>query len=528
MQQPLQPIVPAPLTYQPDRTRINLFTALRRAAREFGEGKAILVDGDERALTYKEIIRAAYGLGSALRKGTKRGESVGVMLPTGAGAVIGFFALTAYGRVPAMLNFTAGSKNLKSAMRAAKVKRLITAHKFVELGGLQDLITELSKVVEVIYLDDLREKLSLGDKLNALAGPALPSVVGAPLHHKQPAVILFTSGTEGEPKGVVLSHENVMANVEQVRAHIGLSPDTDIVFNPLPTFHCFGLTVGAILPLIGGIKVLFHPSPLQPKEIVRRIRESGATILLATDTFISQYARTGAEGDLDSIRLAVCGAERVKDETRAYVRRKFNIEILEGYGATEASPVVAANQWENNRPGTVGQLMAGMESKLVPVEGMPEGGRLHIRGPNIMMGYLRPTNPGVIERLTDGWHDTGDIVDIDADGFIKILGRVKRFAKIGGEMVSLAVVENCAAAVWPDHMHAAVTLPDPKKGEQVVLLSEAPEAARSPILEWAQTHGVPEISVPRRVFKVGQIPVLGTGKVDYSAVRTEAERLMAD
>jgi acyl-[acyl-carrier-protein]-phospholipid O-acyltransferase/long-chain-fatty-acid--[acyl-carrier-protein] ligase len=172
--------------------------------------------------------------------------------------------------------------------------------------------------------------------------------------------------------------------------------------------------------------------------------------------------------------------------------------------------------------------MACMESKLVPVEGMPEGGRLHIRGPNIMMGYLRPTNPGVIERLSDGWHDTGDIVDIDADGFIKILGRVKRFAKIGGEMVSLAVVENCAAAVWPDHMHAAVTLPDPKKGEQVVLLSEAPEASRSPILDWAQTNGVPEISVPRRVFKVGQIPVLGTGKVDYSAVRSEAERLMAD
>jgi len=528
MQQSLQPLVPAPLVYRPERTRSNLFTGLLRAAREFGPDKPVLVDGDERILTYKEIIRAAFGLGSALKKGTKRGESVGVMLPTGAGAVIGFFALTAYGRVPAMLNFTAGSKNLKAAMRAAKVKRLITAHKFVELGGLEDLISELSKSVEIIYLEDVREKLSIGDKLSAIAGPMLPTFVGAALSHKQPGVILFTSGTEGEPKGVVLSHENVMANVEQVRAHIGLSPDTDIVFNPLPTFHCFGLTVGALLPLIAGIKVIFHPSPLQPKEIVRRIRESGATILLATDTFISQYARTGADGDMDSIRLAVCGAERVKDETRDYVRRKFNIEILEGYGATEASPVVAANQWENNRPGTVGRLMAGMESKLVPVEGIPEGGRLHIRGPNIMMGYLRPSNPGAIEKLYDGWHDTGDIVDIDGDGFIRILGRVKRFAKIGGEMVSLAVVENCAAAVWPDHMHAAVTLPDPKKGEQVVLLSEAPEASRGPILTWAQSHGVPEISVPRRVFKVGQIPVLGTGKVDYGAVRMEAERLMND
>lgn len=528
MQQSLQPIVPAPLAWRPERTRTNLFSALLRASREFGAGKEIMVDGDERILTYKEIIRASFGLGSALKKGTKRGEAIGVMLPTGAGAVIGFFALTAYGRVPAMLNFTAGSKNLKAAMRAAKVKRLITAHKFVELGGLESLISELSKAVEIIYLEDVREKLSIGNKIAGLLGPALPTLIGSPLGSKQQGVVLFTSGTEGEPKGVVLSHENIMANIEQVRAHIGLSPDTDIVFNPLPTFHCFGLTVGALLPLIGGIKVMFHPSPLQPKEIVRRIRESGSTILLATDTFISQYARTGSEGDLDTVRLAVCGAERVKDETRAYVRQKYNIEILEGYGATEASPVVAANQWEHNRPGTVGRLMSGMEAKLVPVEGIPTGGRLQIHGPNIMMGYLRPTNPGVVERLPGGWHDTGDIVEIEEDGSIRILGRVKRFAKIGGEMVSLAAVENCAAAVWPDHMHAAVTLPDPKKGEQVILLSEAPEASRTPILDWAKTHGVPEISVPRRVFKVGQIPVLGTGKVDYGAVRTEAERLMND
>lgn len=526
MQQAMQPIVPAPLAYRPQRTRTDLFSALIRASREFGAGKTIIVDGDERELSYKEIIRASFALGSALKKGTQKGESIGVMLPTGAGAVIAFFALSAFGRVPAMLNFTAGARNLKAAMKAAKVTRIITAHKFVELGGLETLIEELGKSAEIIYLEDVREGLSLGNKLTALAGSLAPGLVAVRTPHRKAGVVLFTSGTEGEPKGVVLSHENVMANVEQVRAHIGLGPDTDVLFNPLPTFHCFGLTVGAVLPLIAGIKVLFHPSPLQPKEIVRRIKDSGATILLATDTFISQYARTASDGDLDSIRLAVCGAERVKDETRAYVRRKFNIEILEGYGATEASPVVAANQWEDNRPGTVGRLMSDMEAKLVPVDGIPEGGRMMIRGPNVMMGYLRGSNPGVIEKLPDGWHDTGDIVSIDGDGFIRIMGRVKRFAKIGGEMVSLAVVENCAAAVWPDHMHAAVTLPDPKKGEQVVLLTEAPGATREPILSWAQSHGVAELSVPRRVFHIEHIPVLGTGKVDYGAVQAEAERLM--
>tara|TARA_R110002110_G_scaffold294651_2_gene508630 strand:- start:226 stop:1656 length:1431 start_codon:yes stop_codon:yes gene_type:complete len=474
-----------------------------------------------------DIIRAAFGLGAALKKGTSRGESVGVMLPTGAGAVIAFYALTAYGRTPAMLNFTAGSANLKAAMTAAGVKRIVTAHKFVELGGLEALIEELSKVAEIVYLEDVREALTLGNKVAAALGPILPGLFRSKPRYKSPAVVLFTSGTEGEPKGVVLSHENVMANVEQVRAHIGLSAETDKVFNPLPTFHCFGLTVGAILPIVAGIQVMFHPTPLQPREIVKRIRSSGSTILLATDTFISQYARTGADGDMSSVRLAVCGAERVKDETRALVRRKFEIEILEGYGATEASPVVAANQWENNRPGTVGQLMSDMESMLIPVDGIVDGGRLQIRGPNIMLGYLRPSRPGVLERPEGGWHDTGDIVAIDDEGFIRIMGRVKRFAKIGGEMVSLAVVENCASAVWPDNLHAAVAMPDPRKGEQIILLSDSEACNRADILAWAKNHGVPELSVPRRVFHVPEIAVLGTGKIDYAAVQKQADDLMA-
>ena len=519
--------IPSPIPYKSARTHIDLFSALLRAKQEFGAEKVIVVDGDERELSYKDIIRAAFGLGAALKKGTSRGEAVGVMLPTGAGAVIAFYALSAYGRTPAMLNFTAGSANLKAAMTAASVKRIVTAHKFVELGGLEALIAELSKVAEIVYLEDVRESLTLGNKVAAALGPIMPRLFRSKPRYKSPAVVLFTSGTEGEPKGVVLSHENVMANVEQVRAHIGLSAETDKVFNPLPTFHCFGLTVGAILPIVAGIQVMFHPTPLQPREIVKRIRSSGSTILLATDTFISQYARTGADGDMSSVRLAVCGAERVKDETRALVRRKFEIEILEGYGATEASPVVAANQWENNRPGTVGQLMSDMESMLIPVDGIVDGGRLQIRGPNIMLGYLRPSRPGVLERPEGGWHDTGDIVAIDDEGFIRIMGRVKRFAKIGGEMVSLAVVENCASAVWPDNLHAAVAMPDPRKGEQIILLSDSEACNRADILAWAKNHGVPELSVPRRVFHVPEIAVLGTGKIDYAAVQKQADDLMA-
>lgn len=510
--------LPPPLPWRADKTRSDIFTAIRKAASEFGPNRVIIVDGDGTEVTYKTILRGAFGLGSGLGKLLDKDETVGIMLPTGAGAVVAFCAVLAAGRVPAMLNFTAGSANLKAAMKAAQITKIITAHKFIELGQLEPLVDELESDAEFIYLEDVRESLSLVDKAAAVLGPILPCVFQRAKHHSKPGVILFTSGTEGEPKGVALSHQNIVANVEQVRSHIGLSSETDSVFNPLPTFHCFGLTVGAVLPIVAGIKAIFHPTPLQPREIATRIAETKPTILLATDTFINQYARVAKDGDLSSIRLAVCGAERVRDETRQLVRKKFEIEILEGYGATEAAPVVAANSMELNKPGTVGKLLDDVEMQLEPVEGIKDGGRLFIRGPNVMLGYMRTSAPGIIEPLPDGWHDTGDIVAIDEDNCIRIQGRVKRFAKIGGEMVSLAVVENCANAIWPDDMHAAAAIPDPRKGEQIVLLSTAASANRAEMLAWAQSHGVSELAVPRKVYHVNDVPILGTGKVDYGAV----------
>ena len=513
-EQTLPPTIP----WKASRSRIDIFSAILASARKYGVNRVAIVDGDGTETNYKTIMRGAFALGSALGKRLDKNETVGLMLPTGTGAVVGFCAVLVSGRLPAMLNFSAGSANLKAAMKAANITKIITAHKFVELAALEPLVAELSSVAEMVYLEDVREGLGLMDKVAGALGPMLPTLFHNKQHHSKPGVVLFTSGTEGEPKGVVLSHHNIIANVEQVRSHIGLSPDTDSVFNPLPMFHCFGLTVGALLPLVAGVKAVFHPTPLQPREIAKRIAKTQSTILLATDTFISQYSRAAGDGDMDSIRLAVCGAERVRDETRQMVRRKFNIEILEGYGVTEAAPVVAANSVEMNKPGTVGQLVSDIEYDLVPVEGIEEGGRLRIRGPNIMMGYLRSSAPGVIEAPIDGWHDTGDIVVIDEDDCIRIMGRVKRFAKIGGEMVSLAVVENCASAIWPDDTHAASAIPDPRKGEQVVLLSTAKDANRAELLAWAQSHGVSELSVPRKVFHVDEIPILGTGKVDYGGV----------
>jgi len=280
----------------------------------------------------------------------------------------------------------------------------------------------------------------------------------------------------------------------------------DIFFNPLPTFHCYGLTAGTLWPLISGNPVVLHPSPLQTKTIARRIAKSGATVLFATDTFLQQYMRASKDGGIKCLRIAVCGAERVRDETRKVAEETFTMEVLEGYGVTEGAPVLAANQPGDIRSGSIGKMLPGIEARIEPVEGLDDGGCLWVRGPNIMSGYISPDTPGKIIPLNGGWHNTGDVVSVDAEGYYVIRGRIKRFAKIGGEMVSLTVVENCAAALWPDNMHAAAIVPDPKRGEQIILVSDNPDAKRSDLMRWAQSHGVAEISV------------LGTGKLDYVSV----------
>jgi acyl-[acyl-carrier-protein]-phospholipid O-acyltransferase/long-chain-fatty-acid--[acyl-carrier-protein] ligase len=508
------------------RIQKSLFAALLQSRSRYGGKKIAAIDADGREMSYNEIIQAAFALGHALKKDTKPGDSVAILLPTGVGAIIAFFAVSAYGRIPAMLNFTAGERALKAACRACKCTRIITAKRFIKLGELDSLEASLAEDHTIVHLEDVRANMTKMDKAAAVLGMIIPWAIRAWPSPDDPGVYLFTSGTEGDPKGVVLSHANLLANVEQVRDHIKLLP-TDILFNPMPTFHCFGLTGGVLLPLNFGIPTVCHPTPLQAKTIVKRVAETKATILFATDTFLNQYSRAADEADLKTLRFAVCGAERVKDETRAAVRRRFNLDVVEGYGLTEAAPVLSVNQPGNNKPGTVGQLMGGCEAKLLPVPGIEDGGQLHIRGPNIMSGYIHPTAPGVLEPPPGGWHDTGDIVSIDEDGFLRIRGRVKRFAKVGGEMVSLAVVENCAASLWSENSHAAVAIADKRKGEQIVMISDYAKADRADLVAFARNHGVTDLAIPRKIIKVDAIPVLGTGKTDYGTVMRMVVEAMA-
>ena len=252
--------------FKESRAHLSLFGALLRAKKRYGGSKEAILDADNRVLTYTEIVRASLALGNALKAQTQPKEKVGILLPTGAGTLLAFFALHSIGRIPAMLNFTAGMRNINAALKAAEVTKIITAHKFIEVAGLETLEKQLSEQAELIYLEDVRDGITTKNKIVAGLGSIFPSLVVSRTSYKDPGVILFTSGTEGDPKGVVLSHKNLIANVEQVRAHVELF-DTDIVFNPLPTFHCFGLTGGALLPLFLGIKVALYPSPLHIKII---------------------------------------------------------------------------------------------------------------------------------------------------------------------------------------------------------------------------------------------------------------------
>jgi acyl-[acyl-carrier-protein]-phospholipid O-acyltransferase/long-chain-fatty-acid--[acyl-carrier-protein] ligase len=413
-----------------------------------------------------------------------------------------------------MVNFTAGSANILAGLKGARAKRVVTSRAFVGKARLETLVNALTEEIELIYLEDLRARVTPLDKWRALV---LHRRALAPREPDDMAAVLFTSGSEGAPKGVALSHRNMLTNVAQASARIDFSHE-DKVFNVLPIFHCFGLNAGFVLPLVSGVSIYLYPSPLHYRIVPELVYESNATVLFGTDTFLAGYARTANSYDFRSIRYVVAGAEPVKEGTRALWSERFGVRILEGYGVTETAPVLALNTPMHNKFGTVGRLLPGLEARLEPVDGVEGAGRLFVRGPNVMLGYLRAENPGVIEPPQEGWHDTGDIVAFDAEGFVTIKGRAKRFAKIGGEMVSLARIEALAAELWPDARSAAATETDPRKGERIVLATERQDATRSVFQAFAKDQGATELMIPSTILIVESLPLLGSGKLDFAAV----------
>ncbi|CDX41392.1 AMP-dependent synthetase and ligase [Mesorhizobium sp. SOD10] len=493
----------------------GLFLAMRDAADRVGPSRPIIEDVISGSLSYRKLFIGARVLGRHFEAVTAPGEAVGVLLPNANGVVLTFVGLISAGRVAAMVNYTAGPASVTAAVRTAVIRTVISSRTFIEKAGIDDIVAAVEAGgAKMLWLEDVRASVTTLDKVAAALLWRLP------LQRQQaskPAVILFTSGSEGTPKAVVLSSRNLLANVMQAEARVSVSP-ADILLNVLPVFHSFGLTGGTILPLVLGIKLFLYPSPLHYKIIPEIARKVKPTVMFGTDTFLANYARTAKDGDFSSLRFVVAGAEAVKPETRRTYRDRFQASIVEGFGLTEAAPVVAVNTAIHGRDGTVGRPLPAIRMKLEPVEGIAEGGRLWLDGPNMMMGYMTADRPGELQ-LLEGWHDTGDIVSIDREGFITIRGRAKRFAKIAGEMVSLGAVEVLVQSLWPEERHAAVAVPDKRRGERIVLVTTADDANAEELRQFGKKAGAAELMVPNDIIKVDEIPVLGSGKTDYISAR---------
>ncbi|MGH8643077.1 MAG: AMP-binding protein [Gammaproteobacteria bacterium] len=515
--------------------RRSIFAALLDARRLNGGRHRIVEDIQRQPLNYSQLIRRSLILGALLAHRTRSGERVGVLLPNSVAAIAIFMGLLAYRRVPAMLNFTVGASGLLSGCETAQLRTVISAQRFVAAAKLQGAIGRLSEKLAIVYLEDLSREAGFLDKLKVVwrswfarwwyegqAERASPD---------DAAVVLFTSGSEGMPKGVALSHANLLANREQLAARFDFNAH-DVILNALPLFHSFGLSAGALLPLLSGMRVFFYPSPLHYRIVPEVAYSINATIVFGTNTFLAGYARHAHPYDFYSARYVFAGAEKLQDDTRWIWASKFGVRILEGYGATETSPALAANTPMEHREGTVGRFLPGVQHQLISVPGANVGGRLHVKGPNVMLGYLLPERPGELvppcSELGEGWYDTGDIVTIDVDGYVRICGRAKRFAKVGGEMVSLAAVEELAAKLWPAAQHAAVALADKQKGEVIALLTSQTDAERQAIVGYARENGVGEINIPKCVLRTDCLPLAGSGKVDYARVaEVVSERLSA-
>ena len=514
----------------------TLWQALCGAARRFGRGRCLISDATGAQAGYGRILLRSWVLGAVLARDTDAGEVVGVLLPTTVAAVVTFFALHARGRIPAVLNFTVGSGPLVQACRSAGIRRICTSRRFVARAGLEGVVSGLEAAgCRIVFLEDLARGITVREKLAGVLAACFPAWsygrVCRSVAPEDAAVILFTSGSEGAPKGVVLSHDNLLSNTVQIQTRVELRAD-DRMLNVLPMFHAFGLTFGALAPLLTGVASHCFPSPLEYRRVPKLAYARRSTILVSTDTFLSGYGRAAADGDFSAMRHVFAGAEPLREATRRLWVERFGVRILEGYGTTETGPALSINVPLAQRSGSVGRLLPGLAWHLEPVPGIGAGGLLWVRGANVMRGYLVPGGGGAltppVTRLGAGWYDTGDVVRLDAEGYLYIVGRAKRFAKVGGEMVSLAALEALAASVWPDHAHVAVGEPDPRKGERLVLVTDHPQPERGALVAAAQAQGLGPLHLPGRILSVAVMPRLATGKLDLKgAARLAAEARQA-
>lgn len=493
--------------------------------------KVITEDLSFTELSYRRLMMGADLLAAALGRhfSPEKGERIGVMLPTVNGAMATTLALWIRGKTPAFLNFSSGSAVMIECARLAGLRQVVTARAFLEKAKLNIAPLEAAGL-RFIYLEDVRATIGGAAKLRALLTHRLAvghALRAAPVAAEDTAAIIFTSGSEGVPKGVELTHRGLLANLRQLFAVADIRDD-DRFFNALPFFHSFGLVGGILAPLVRGCFVFNYPSPLHYRIVPTMVYEKNCTILLGTNTFLNGYARKAHPYDLQTVRFLVAGAEKVQTATFETYARKFGVRIHEGYGATECGPVVCVNTKMDPNTRTAGRILPGVEWRLEAVEGVTEGGRLFVKTPARMKGYLNPDANAKFQAL-DGWYDTGDIAQVDEDGYVTVLGRLKRFAKVSGEMVSLTAVEDALAGAFAAQFGARCTIavvavPDAEKGERLVALANEPRLKLADLRAAVRAKGLSNLCAPRELRYVHAIPKLGSGKTDHR----EMARMLRD
>ncbi len=502
------------------KSNITLFKNFVRITRIYGkEGlfkrREFVEDINRQPQTYKDVLLKSYVLGQKFAEMTEKGEHVGVILPNAVATLVSFFGLSAFGRVPAMVNFSLGAPIVVGMCKTACVKRVITSKAFVLKAKLEETIEALKAAnIKVVYLEELAKKITLKQKLTGLWYYKIKKI---PVEQKSSddAVILFTSGSEGTPKGVVLSHSNIIAGVNQTKCFEQLTQE-DLLFNSLPMFHSFGLCVGTFFTIFSGARLFLFPSPLLYRTITELLYELKVTVMAGTDTFYRSYANISHPHDFKNVRLCYAGAEAVKQETRDLVSERLGVRLMEAYGTTECSPVISGNNLLFNKFGSLGRIAPAMDYRIEPVEGIENAGELVVRGPNVMKGYLYADNPGVLVPVQDGWYHTGDVVRVDDLGFLKMVDRVKRFAKIAGEMISLLAVENIAVKIWgtDEFRCGVVAIPSDKKGEQMIMVTNNKEATRQAFAEKVRAEALSELYIPAEFMYKEELPLFATGKAD--------------
>ena len=492
-----------------------------------------MADSTGKELTFGKALIGSRILARFVRELSPYDRMVGIMMPPTVGGVLCNIGVSLTGKVPVNLNFTAGTEAMKAAIEQCDIKVILTSRAFLEKANLEEM-------EGMVFLEDLMatvtgfSKLLMAIETRFLRPDTLLGLDRCENHQADElATVIFSSGSTGMPKGIMLSHANIMANIEAITEVYHLTED-DCMMGVLPLFHSFGFTATIWLPLVIGFSTVYHPKPMDSKIIGELVGKFKATLLVSTPTFYAGYIRKCTREEFSSLRIAMSGAEKLRRKVAADFKEKFNLDIVEAYGSTEMAPGIAANSLCVDgyyKQGTVGKPLPGVDAKIVGRDNgddleVGQEGLLLVKGKNKMVGYLN--NPELTAQVSRGeWYVTGDIAKIDEEGFLTITDRLSRFSKIAGEMVPHMKLEDAINELLDEDCCAVTGVPDDKKGERLVVLYAKQDVEPAEIIEKLAQSDLPKLWLPRRdcCFKIDELPTLGTGKSDLAKLNKMAREL---